>query len=372
MKILYDHQIFELQLFGGISRYFYELLRCYATDPELATSLSFRFTNNLFLAQAPFLPLNPCLPRRSFKGKGFINSFFIRRCNKRDNRERIARQDYDIIHPTYYDPAFLEWCGARPVVVTIHDLIYDLFPEYYAPAERAMAAGMRLIAQRAEQVIAVSQATKADLLRLYGIAEEKVSVIPQACSLPEVAAAAGGGERFLLFVGERRRYKNFPRFVRAVAPLLHADPALRVVCTGILGFDEAEQRLFDECGVPGRFTHRRCTERQLAGLYAGATAFVFPSLYEGFGIPVLEAFRCGCPVIASNRASLPEVGGEAARYFDPESEVEMRGAIAEVLSSEPLRREMARMGRERVREFSWERTAALTKAVYLRVGQGKG
>jgi glycosyltransferase involved in cell wall biosynthesis len=154
-------------------------------------------------------------------------------------------------------------------------------------------------------------------------------------------------------------------FLEAVVPVLQDDAGLHVICAGGKGFSASEQAQLEAQRVSGRFVHLPLvSDDQLAALYGKAGAFVFPSLYEGFGIPVLESFACDCPAILSSTSSLPEVGGEAACYFDPADAESLRTAITRVMYDGSFRTELVARGRERLKQFSWEHTAEQTRLCY--------
>lgn len=374
MKILYDHQIFDLQQYGGISRYFYELMRAYAAAGEPGFELSCPFTTNAYLWEAPFLQLNTPLTRRRYKGSGVVNRLLAERGNRPAAVAKLAGGDYDLFHPTYYDPYFLGHLGEKPFVLTVHDMIHERYPECFPPDDPT-TAWKRLLAERAAHIIADSHSTKSDLLEFCRVPADKVTVVHLGCSLQSPAAGAVLSQlpaRYLLYVGERSRYKNFTFAVRALAPLFRAQPDLMLVSVGGGPFSAEELALFAESGLAGRCLQISLPDRELAAAYSGALALVFPSLCEGFGIPVLEAFACGCPALLAGRSSLPEVGGDAALYFDPENGAQLLGQTERLLADPALRGALVQSGRERVREFTWERTAEGTRAVYTGVLGGKG
>jgi glycosyltransferase involved in cell wall biosynthesis len=171
-------------------------------------------------------------------------------------------------------------------------------------------------------------------------------------------------ERFILFVGNRRIYKNFKFFIQSISPLMYREKSLQVVCAGGGAFAEDEVNLLKQLGVANRVHNFPIDDGKLSTLYSQAELFVFPSLYEGFGIPMLEALGVGCPVAASRSSSLSEVGGGAARYFDPTDSSSILSTVEEVISDPSLKKTMRARGRERFKDFSWEKTAVETKRVY--------
>jgi glycosyltransferase involved in cell wall biosynthesis len=267
-----------------------------------------------------------------------------------------------------------------PTVLTVHDLIFKLFPQHHKQLNYwYLNAAMPLFVRRADHVIAISETTKRDLMREYGTPAGKISVVYEAAAprftpspaeqIAAVRARYGLPDRYLLTVGTIEPRKNLPRVVEALAALRRDDPALRLVVVGARGwlvesFDKAIEEFEQQEAVilPGFVP-----DEDLPSLYAGATATVQASLYEGFGLPVLEAMACGSPVACSATSSLGEIAGEAALTFDP-ADVEAIIAVLRRLLAEPeLRDDLCQRGLARAAEFSWERTARETWAVYAQV-----
>jgi glycosyltransferase involved in cell wall biosynthesis len=267
-----------------------------------------------------------------------------------------------------------------PTVLTVHDLIFERFPRYHkAKNYLFLKAFMPLFCRRATAIIAVSDATKSDLVALYGLDPGRITVIPEAAAshfvpqsaerVEEVKKRYGLPPRYLLSVGTIEPRKNLSRLVDALGPLLQADLVDGLVVVGSKGWlyegffqHLAETPWRERIVLPGFVA-----DDDLPVVYSGATVTVQPSLYEGFGLPVLEAMACGSPVCASKTSSLPQVGGDAARYFWPEDTDEMSETLREVLSDEALRQVMRAQGLARAEQFSWERTARQTLALYERV-----
>jgi glycosyltransferase involved in cell wall biosynthesis len=368
MKVLFDQQAFLLQNVGGISRYFFEVMSRNLDDPGIEVVFPGFYSQNHYLNHARNrLHRWRLLGQRDFRGKWHIENHLLR-WNRRLNDRAVALGRFDLFHPTYYDPYFLDLIDSRPYVLTVYDMTHELYQEQYRTLDRKTLEGKRRTISGARSIIAISENTKTDLIRLLNVSPDKIEVVHLGNSLEPPATSprpAGFPERYLLFVGERRAYKNFARFVEAVAPLLKGKDRLELVCTGAPWRDE-DHALFERLGITGRVRLFDATDARLAQLYRHAELFVFPSLYEGFGLPVLEAFACGCPAAISGRSSLPEVGGEAAAYFDPESTDDMRQTVQRLLTSPEERRRLTALGTERLRLFSWERCAAKTKAVYAK------
>ncbi len=208
--------------------------------------------------------------------------------------------------------------------------------------------------------------TKKDIIQFYDIDPGAIEVIPLASSLDSVEPVKGLvlPSRYIVFVGNRSVYKNFNFFIRSISPLLLKDRTLHIVCAGGTQFDDEEANLLSGLGISGQVHHYPIDDSILRAIYSGAELFVFPSLYEGFGIPMLEAFGAGCPVAASRSSSLPEVGGDAARYFDPLDPSSLLAAVEEIVTDPSLQRTMRDRGRQRFQDFSWGKTAEETKKVY--------
>ena len=358
---VYDHQIFEKQTFGGISRYFFELMQYYDKTKTIDFDLSLVYSNNAYLNEASFsrrLPLgdNRLVQRvMSRVGPGI---------NLSRSKSRIEMGDYDLLHPTYYDLYYLNARKNRPYVLTVYDMIHELYPDMFIGDDTAEKKKTAI--QNADVIISISESTKKDILNFYDIDPSIIKVIHLASSLDSVDPVKGLAlpEKYIVFVGNRSIYKNFNFFIRSVAPLLLKDRGLHVVCAGGTNFDNGELDLLRGLGIIDQVSHFRINDGILHTIYSRAELFVFPSLYEGFGIPMLEAFGAGCPVAASRSSSLPEVGGDAARYFDPTDSLSILTTVEEVISDPSLQRTMREKGWRRFGDFSWEKTAEGTKKVY--------
>ena len=270
-----------------------------------------------------------------------------------------------------------------PTVLTVHDLIYERFPKYHKLKNYLyLHAAMPLYCARASAIIAISESTKRDLQSYYGVAPSKITVIPEAAApsftlqpegqIETVRCRYGLPPRYLLTVGTLEPRKNLMRLVDACGPLFAENLLDGLVIVGAKGwlyeefFEHLDKIAWRERVVLPGFV----ADADLPAVYAGALVTVQPSLYEGFGLPVLEAMACGSPVIASRTSSFPEVGGLAARYFEPEDADAITLAAREVLVDDTLASEMRQVGTERAKSFTWERTALETMALYDRVLKG--
>ena len=358
MKLLYDHQIFQLQKFGGISRYFNELMKMDADKLNVVN-----IDSELFWQ--PQIP-----PKRDLFSRGV--RFLRRKAGFRENKflskaeAILTKNEFDIFHPTYYDPYFLDLVR-KPFVLTVYDMIHEIYNEYFSLSERT-SHNKRLLCTKASQIITISQKTKEDLIEIFDLPEEKVHAIPLASDfdkyVPAIPAQWENVEKYFLFIGNRKTYKNFYYPLTAIAELMKADRSLMLVCTGP-EFTNDELFFFKELKIEKQVKHFFLNnDEELAWLYQNAQFFVFPSLYEGFGLPILEAFASGCPVIASDRGSLPEVGGNAVLYFDPKSFADIQSAAATVLYNMDVKNKLIEEGKKRLQEFSWDECRNRTFDVY--------
>ena len=363
MKVLYDHQIFTSQIYGGISRYFFELLKNFENDDEIEYELSLKYSNNHYLKSLKNLPYKKFLENYSFRGKHRLLNIL----NKRVSKKYISKRDYDIFHPTYYDPYFLDFLDSKPFILTIYDMIHEIYPEMFFLKDKT-SKRKKLLAQKATKIIAISENTKKDIIRLFGSDEKKIEVIYLANSFNinknDKTINIITPEKYILFVGNRRGYKNFELFIKAISPLLNDDVKLNIVCAGGGKFNDMEIEKLKNLNIKNKVFYYSGSDNILTYLYQKAVAFVFPSLYEGFGIPILESFVCGCPVICSKTSSLPEIAGDAAIYFDPTDKLSMLNSIQKVIYNDELKKQLINKGIKRVKEFTWNKTADKTKKIY--------
>jgi len=363
MKVLYDHQIFTSQIYGGISRYFFELIKHFKNDNEIKYELSLRYSNNYYLKELNNLTHKTFLENYSFRGKNRLLNIL----NKKVSKEYISKGDYDIFHPTYYDPYFLDYIGRKPFVLTIYDMIHEIYSDMFSLKDKT-SKRKKLLAQKATKIIAISENTKKDIIEFLGIDENKIEVIYLANSFnmnkDDKIINVVTPEKYILFVGSRRGYKNFDLFIKTISPLLNDDGKLNVICAGGGEFNSMEIEKLKNLKIKDKVFFYSGSDSVLAYLYQKAIAFVFPSLYEGFGIPILESFASGCPVICSKTSSLPEVAGDAVVYFDPTDKLSMLNSIKKVIYDDKLRKRLIDKGIERKKEFTWEKTAEKTKKIY--------
>lgn len=357
--ILYDNQAFDLQRFGGISRYFCEIMH----RLHINYDISVRYSINYYITHWSLGKHQIPLPRFIFKN--------YRKYFQLKNRELTKRllqttsRPY-LFHPTYYDPSFLEYIGEHPYIITVHDMTHEKLPHYFSDAE-IVTKNKREVITRANRIIAISENTKKDIVELLHINPDKIDVIYHGTSMEPFYGRQSLQlpKKYLLFVGDRTPYKNFDRFLKAFSILSQEDKELSLVCTGNR-FSKSEKEQLSKLKIENKVIQIRASDRSLSELYNRAVLFVFPSLYEGFGIPILEAYACHCPVVLSNSSCFPEIAGKAAVYFDPYSERAIAEAIKSVVYNKERRVELIRMGDEQLKLYSWEKAAYQTEESYKR------
>jgi len=289
----------------------------------------------------------------------------------------VTRRPVDVLHTHYTVPPFLP--RTTRTVVTIHDVSWEYYPELYSASELLrLRTTVPWSARRADRILAVSRAVKSGLVELYNIEAEKIVATPLAASpdfYPREQATCrerlrnkyGIEGRFILYVGTMSPRKNLARILRAFAWLRSRrgiEEKLLIVGPRLSGSELflatlRELQLGEEVICTGNVSHEA-----LPDFYSAAEVFVFPSIYEAFGLPTLEAMACGTPVVASNRPAFPEVAGDAALLIDPENWEAIATAIEKILSDASLRERLRAAGLKRASEFSWRTTAAQTLAVY--------
>jgi glycosyltransferase involved in cell wall biosynthesis len=292
---------------------------------------------------------------------------------------RAARRArLDLFHaPSYTAPIG----GPRPLVVTIHDVSYERHPEWYPykrdPLRRAM---YRRSAQRADRILTDSEFSRREIVEAYGLDPKTIDVVPLAAGRtfsagPALPLDSSWPSCFLLHVGDLHERRNLPMVARVLARLRQRNPGRSACGLIVAGVDrgvgaELAKVSAEAGGAPLVTFAGPASESTLLALYRSAAALVYPSRYEGFGLPLLEAMSCGAPVIAANRSSLPEVAGDAGVLLDPDDEPGWLDAIERVLDDEDHRARLIQAGLARAATFSWERTARETAAVYRRLLNG--
>lgn len=366
MRILYDGRIYAIQTAGGINRYFANLIGRLPESfvPSLTTckprSLNYPTHPNLKIFS--YQRLGHPYKRVSY----WLEKYYFQAVN--------VLNKSDIAHPTYYDLLNRQEFNKYrcPVVVTIHDMIPEIFSAQIDP-KGELAERKRKAILAAQAIICVSENTKKDLLERYSLPENKITVTHLASEID--ASLAHGFEPvpkrpYYLYVGSRTKYKNFDGLLAAFAKAVSIEPDITLCVVGS-PFDEAEQKLINELKLTDRIEHYGyISDNHLAKLYRCSLAFVYPSLYEGFGIPPLEAMACGTVVVASNCSSIPEVVANAGLLFDPKAIGDLADILLFLLDNSTERDRLIAKGYHRVQAFSWDKTASQTVDVYRSISSG--
>lgn len=289
----------------------------------------------------------------------------------------ISRQD-DIVHLPNQNFARYALFSKNPFIVTVHDLVRNYFSfSRETIAERILLKLDLRYIKRANHIIATSQNTRNDLIRYLKILFDRISVIYNGidhCIFKQYNIKLHDSP-YIMYVGSERPRKNLGRLLEAFAKLEKEFPELKLVKAGDFGRSEkyrrGTMRKLESLGITRQVIFvEHIPDLELAHYYSSAALLAYPSLYEGFGLPPLEAMACGCPVVTSNTSSLPEVVGDAGILVNPYDTDSLAQAMRKVLSDDKLREDMIRKGLKRSKEFSWEKTARQTQEVYNKVARG--
>lgn len=359
MDVFYDHQIFSWQQYGGISRYYFELITRLCKMPDVDVSLFMGWYVNEYGLEK-YEKFCKQFKGERLKTKGlivpfkFVNAWLL--------SASIKKTMPDIYHQTYYDNAAVSARSKR--VLTVYDMIHERYPSN-SPFYDLTLYKKRESLNHADAIICISESTKNDLLHYYPSLRSRVKVIylGHAIHGQKNDRSSISGE-YIFYVGQRGRHKNFARLYNAYAKKSELIANYKLVCFGGGPFTAKEQREIADHGLEGKVIQLDGDDGLLSALYCHASVLVVPSLYEGFGLPPLEAMSYGCPVLASNTSSLPEVAGRAGLYFDPMNEKDLLDKLETVLSDTDLRDKLIRSGYEQANKFSWDVCAKETLAFY--------
>ena len=359
MQILFDSQIFNHQKIGGVSRYNVELIKGLRQN-GVKTILPVLLSNNKYLLNSEYFPfVSSFFSEKDFK----LRNKIIGRVNRTFTDYYFARKNFDIFHPTYYERTFLseKRLGKKPLVITVHDMIN----EYYGEDCLDVIAIKKELILRADKVIAITENTKKDILKYIDVDANKIEVVYHGANdlIEEQKPITFNNRPFILFVGARSGYKNFSNFIKAFAILANQNKDIDVVCTG-KKFTKDEISYFKELKIENRISQIFATDAELTYLYKNCCLFIFPSLYEGFGLPILESMSCGAPTLLSNSSCFPEIAGDSAIYFDGTCADSILDTISKVLTDDSLKTELRIKGYKRVKGFTWEKTAQKTLSLY--------
>ncbi len=380
LKVTVDGVIYQMQSYGGISQFFSEIIPrlCDIDESLIITLLTsgrcrqvLPVHRQIYHRSIPPVDRFLC-PRRLWRP-------IVPQVKELVHRLWVGSGKGKIWHSTYYTmpPLWdrLSWDG--PLVVTVPDMIHEKFPNYFDNSERFIKEKRRCIEQ-ADKVIAISESTKRAILEYVNISEDKVSVTHLAASnlFKEASQSQknklrkkfGLNKPFIFYVGDRGKYKNFLMLLKAYSSWKRKRDFDLICVGGDSDWSDDEVRLLRR----GRFNNSvrlftSVKDEELRVFYSYAYAFVYPSFFEGFGLPPLEAMACGTPVVVSNTSSIPEVVGDAGLYFDPSSKEELLGVLDKIADDTMLRKKLIRKGLDRSKKFSWEETAAGIYKIYKKI-----
>lgn len=359
MKVWFDHQIFSIQRYGGVSRYFVELLHGLRQIEGIDADVIAPAHINAYLrGNDSRHPLSFALPfpKKGLRYRPAFTAPLFRLANWIGSP--------DVIHETHYLLGSRHLSKRARVVTTCHDMIFEKRPEW-VPGSADRAALKRKTFERADAIICISNHTRNDLIDIYPDMESKAVTIYHGVDhapAPD-CVAVDLPKPYLLYVGTREGYKNFNPMINALGRSKLLRERFHLVCFGGGLVSAEERRLSLDAGFPPeRIHHYSGSDSLLAYFYKHAAAFVFPSLYEGFGMPLTEAMAQGCPIACSSASCFPEVCGDAAVYFDGQDIDDMSNVI-EALVMQP-RDQMQIALTNRSSQFSWRRCVAETTRVY--------
>jgi glycosyltransferase involved in cell wall biosynthesis len=365
MRILYDHQAFSLQNTGGITLYFYELLQHLRSVPAVETTTLLGYSSTKWPLRALTVPPNRLVhwgPRPIASGMAtfVLNELLL-------NPMAAVSGRFDVYHNTLY--RFMPGVRATARVATHHDCVHERFPQLFPDSGRIVRTKARMF-READLILCVSAASRNDLLHFYDVDPARTLVVHNGVSLPQRTDAGAAAllkatrRPFLLYVGIRASYKNFDGMLLAFAQAgleRHFD----LLALGGGPLNAAEKAQITSLGLSEQVVSvPYAAPEMLAEAYAQATLFVYPSLYEGFGIPPLEALASGTPALVARSPATAEVCGDAAIFFEPQDQADFAAKLIAAVEDEALRRQHVDAGLALTPRYNWTRTAEQTLAAY--------
>ena len=362
MKVAFDHQIFTLQSYGGVSRYISNIVNILSKKNIDVKAFTGIHQNN-YIKDMP----SDYLDGRYVKQYPPMTKELSYLLNHLITQTQINFWKPDIIHETYYS-AFPMIKSNAIRVVTAHDMIHELFQDNFSKNNRTIKRKKEAF-ERCDHILSISNNTKKDLIKLYGIDESKISVVYNGVDVKKFQQQNFTDLNidfpYILYVGKRSGYKNFNRFIEGCAQSKIIKNKIKILAFGGGNFSNTELRTINKLGFSDdSVIQLGGDDKVLAYLYANAICFVLPSLYEGFGLPPLEAMASGCPVVSSNTSSIPEVINDAGEFFDPSITENICHAIENIINSEERRKKLIELGYINVGLFSWHKCVQETLDVY--------
>ena len=362
MKVLYDHEIFWMQKTGGISRYFSCLIEELIKKSSINPLVSAPIFKNIYLkninkkyCKGFYLENKP-----AFCGNliNFYNNFIT--------LKNILNEKPDIIHLTYYSNYLIN--NNKDYVLTVYDLFHETFNNNNKFRPKTLAL------QNAKHIICISQKTKKDLINLYGIDETKISVIYLGGDhiLKNNIELNINLEPFLLYVGSRARtYKGFNFFLESFSKSIKLKKDLKLVIFGDETVSKQELNLIKNNKLENKIVFESGDDAKLLSYYKKAKAFVFPSTFEGFGLPLVEAMHSGCPVICNSIEVFKEIGSDSVEFFDYNNSDSLINSIEKVVYDSAYSSDLIKKGLNRAKKITWRHCSQLTENVYKHILQSK-
>lgn len=364
LTVLFDYQSYEQQNFGGISRMYVdianELNRNEIVENFTGSGLAsgkyqdtyakfgVKKTNNLHLLES------------GLAESGTDN-------NQAYTIELLNKGNFDVFYPTFFNPYFLPYLNGKPFVMSIHDMIPELYPQFFSQNDPQII-GKKTLVDKASAIEVPTNTTKRDLMRILNVPEEKIHVVGRGLKKGFGNIAYDKSIvnfKYILYVGQRNAYKRFDWFLKHITPYLTRHKDVNIVCTGTK-FNLYEVQLVKNLGLDGRVFNGFVDDIQLATLYKYAECFVYPSEYEGFGIPILESYRMGCPVLLNDTDCFREVTFGKGEYFTlKENESNLSERLEEITSNQ--KEKYIGIRYEILKKYTWENTANKLKEIFRNV-----
>ncbi len=363
MKILFDYRGFSLQKFGGITRYFVELNK-ELNKKNVNSKIIAPIHKNIHLKNCKFnSKMNFYLDKYPKYTNQIINNFNFYLTNF-----IIRSSKPEIVHQTYYSNKCLNINKKKTkLILTVYDLIHEIFHNDFGFNKNHRPKLFSL--QNSDHIICISYKTKIDLMQIYKIPDEKISVIHLAhTKFDDFNEEKIINEPYLLFVGSRKRYKNFFMFIKGFSLSNSLKKDFKIVCFGGGKFDNKELQIIDEIGLNLKnIIQIEGDDQMLSNLYKNAESFVFPSLYEGFGLPAIEAMSYGCPVLLSSIDVFREIADDSASFFDPKSPDSIKEKIENLVYSKENKEKFINKAYRQIKKFTWENCANNTLDIYKKI-----
>ena len=357
MRVAFDEQIFAIQRYGGISRVFAELAHEFISEPDLGVELQ--------PVAAPLVNEYVLRDPRTAKSLAIHPSRHWSLSIARSLARRRHHGPVDIVHNTFYLPrALADYPQARRVV-TVHDMIPELFPQTRRRLDFLTVKKKYVLS--ADHIVCVSESTKKDMLDIYGQVDAPISVVHSGVGAeftPSAPPIPKWPDNYVLHVGHRGAYKGGTTLFRAFSRVREAFPETTLVLAGGGPLSKHELALANSLNIRDRILQQQVPDTLMPSAYANAQLFVFPSTYEGFGLPVVEAMASGTPMVLCRSSALPEIAGDAAEFFAPGDCEALAEAMSDVLASEDRLAALRAKGLARAAGFTWRQTSGMMADVY--------